>query len=757
MVSIVHNFWHNLKSKKSQSILAFLAVIVVVALGIFLAKIIMAEAPEIVVDPSSYTNIDRFTFSVTGDLPAETAKLQYKTGEDAETWYNFTPGMVTAKAVTIPNDEHPNGKYQEGENFFYFRALDISDNIVFEPLTPKIYKYNITPPGKPDALAITPETNQNNLFTISWSPPSNLVGNPSKAKYLYSFSAPDGTNTTMTEEGETSVGPRPFATKLGKNTVWVVAIDEAGNFDYNEAQSADFYANTTAPPVPTNVNIDDISSKDTNEYRMVVSWTAVEPTDPQNFKGYDVYESSLEGGPYTLKASLPGVSSTAYVHTNLTKDSLHYYYVVSTDNTRNASAQSTVVDKFATGKYTQPPGVTKEPEASTRSKKATISWVTDRVATSSVEYGKTESLGMSTGNSISDYVTDHSVTLTNLEPETTYYYKAIFIDSDGNIGQTSKKSFKTISPSLVSNLKITDVTTNAALITWETNALSKGEVRYGVGANYDKAVKEEGERSNRHSVRLEALADGTVYNLQTIQTDEEGNTFYSDDYKVQTLPFPKVVSPKAEAAKEVDTPTITIEYDTNVETSTIIYYALEGQNEKSYIDLTLTKKHSANLANLTPLRPYQLRLTGRDKLNNEAESQKMNVTTLSDTIPPKISKINAKIKVIGTSSDAESQVAVSVSTNEASRIVVEGKRGLGGEDYNIATTPDNLGISHTVSINLGKAGYPYTYRVRAIDETGNESFSEPQTIVIPSPKKGALDFVLDSFSRTFGWLGRYFE
>jgi len=61
---------------------------------------------------------------------------------------------------------------------------------------------------------------------------------------------------------------------------------------------------------------------------------------------------------------------------------------------------------------------------------ATIKWTTNKEATSKVEYGKTTSYG--TQSLDNNFLKNHSITLSNLEIETDYYYKITCIDADGN-------------------------------------------------------------------------------------------------------------------------------------------------------------------------------------------------------------------------------------------------------------------------------------------------------------------------------------
>ena len=61
---------------------------------------------------------------------------------------------------------------------------------------------------------------------------------------------------------------------------------------------------------------------------------------------------------------------------------------------------------------------------------ATITWVTDELATSMVNYGNSTDLGSTASDGT--LVTDHAIGLTNLSPATLYYYEVSSTNAEGN-------------------------------------------------------------------------------------------------------------------------------------------------------------------------------------------------------------------------------------------------------------------------------------------------------------------------------------
>lgn len=73
---------------------------------------------------------------------------------------------------------------------------------------------------------------------------------------------------------------------------------------------------------------------------------------------------------------------------------------------------------------------------------ATISWVTDKPATSQVEYGTTSAYGSTTPLD-EKLTTSHSVTLAGLKPNTTYHFKAKSKDASGTEAAFQDQTFTT--------------------------------------------------------------------------------------------------------------------------------------------------------------------------------------------------------------------------------------------------------------------------------------------------------------------------
>ncbi len=123
---------------------------------------------------------------------------------------------------------------------------------------------------------------------------------------------------------------------------------------------------------------------------------------------------------------------------------------------------------------------------SVTSNSCVLSWTTDESSDSTVEYGVTSTYGASTNNSTR--VVNHTVTLSGLEPATTYQYRALSSDAAGNASASANQQFTT-APTQSDLIVDTQEATVVGPWTLQTTATDKFGADYrfrgkGTGANY---------------------------------------------------------------------------------------------------------------------------------------------------------------------------------------------------------------------------------------------------------------------------------
>jgi len=158
---------------------------------------------------------------------------------------------------------------------------------------------------------------------------------------------------------------------------------------------------------------------------------------------------------------------------------------------------------------------------------AVITWVTDKPSTSKVEYGTNPDYGFEEVDENS--VTNHSVKLIHLDPDTTYYYRVISVDESGNaVMSESGGTFMTeplpdTVPPVIDEVEIADVSDSTAIITWVTDEEASSVVYYGKTPAYSTKFSPDDSLVAFHKVSLSKLEADKTYYFKLESVDERGN------------------------------------------------------------------------------------------------------------------------------------------------------------------------------------------------------------------------------------------
>jgi hypothetical protein len=695
------------------------------------------------VTPTGYTAVDNYAFLWTPDGTDDysgVAKFQYRTdGDLANVWVDLSDPATFQ--LNLPNENHIVGAYQSGKNKFFLRAVDNAGN-VSEPMMQEYY-YSASAPSPPENLQVAPQTSQVNFFSFSWEQPTSFVGEVDKLTYYYSINVlPTPNNVVATNVR--AAGPGAFATQKGQNTFFVVAADQAGNIEYNNYASANFFAETSAPGVPGNIQIFDTSDRENAEYSIAVKW--IKPTELNlgNFDGYVIYRSE-DNLNFTEIAKTTG---SAYVDTKL-ESKMYYYYIKAKDKTNNYSIASTTVNLIPTGRYTSPPKLVGVPTNKLQSFQAEIAWVTDRVASSFVEYGKAISLGQTTGQV--DSLTDHNVIVKGLEAGTKYFYRVKYIDPDGNIGTSEIDTFVTLPPPTISEVLVSDIQLNNAYVAWRTNTSATCTLNYGNGSMMSI---EEAAGGSSHVQKIDKLLPATSYSIQISCLDNDKNIFKSDEYTFATPEEPIVSNVTIENKENVDLPTVIVAYQTNVPTSTYILF--KGANEVSphtYLINDRVTEHSAEITGLDPSVEYTLQVAGVDEHNIQAQMFEQKITTRFDSRPPLIITNRAIGRVMSRGKGAQANVYIRVETDEPTKIKIGYAKGIVTKSFEQTASDDAFNTYHLITIPA-ETGQVYSYQISAFDEAENVTTSEAMTIAVDQSRANATEVITSTFLNQFGWISK---
>lgn len=711
------------------------------------------SAPSsVAVDPRNYTAVNSFTMFWTAASDSGTSAsgllgYKYKTGTGGTGAYAADQLTVGTQLTQVP-------AYQDGTNTFYVKAVDNAGNE--SAYTEASYYYNGSAPSPPTNLAVGTSYNTANAFSFSWGLPASYTGSISEYRYSIN-SLPTAANYTATGLKYLSEGA--YATIKGKNVLYVVAADEAGNVNYDAYASVEFTADTAAPGIPTNVEAFDNSIRATKQYKVGLTWDA-----PANlgtgFAGYAVYISSTAASCTTgfSSFSLAGTTAgTTYVVADIggtaLSSQLYYLCIKAYDSTNQYSAVSSTVSLTPTGRWLSAPDLTSAPTASVKTKSATITWTTGRGANSFVKYGTTSgSYGNEVGSSTQ--VTSHSISLANLSPGTKYYYKVLWTDEDGNQGTSNEYTLTTNSAPTVANVTIEDISLYSAYVKFTLKNATKATVEYGKTTTYGSTSSLTTSTAETiYTVKLSDLTEGTGYHVRIAAEDEEANKFNSDDYVFETLPVPKIGNVKIQQVKGMPTATVRMLWTSNTKISSIVSVYPKGKAEMSrdQIDLTLSENHQMIIKDLLDDTDYVVTVKGKDIISNEAVPVTVDLKTAMDLRPPLVMDLKVEGAVTGVGEEAKAQILAYWNTDEPGTAQIEYGEGTGTE-YPYSTQEDNrLTLNHMVTVPDLKPGTVYHVRVVTKDKIGNATQSWDNVIITPKATRSALNLVVDSLSKSFGF------
>lgn len=703
--------------------------------------------------PSGYSRTNTFTFSwpVTGsDRAVDTggsglSKYQYKVNGEAD-WHDVT-GDATTPNITL------SGVATTSINTFDLRSLDVANNASASVRTN--FYFNNSAPTAPRDLTVTPTSSTTNAFAFSWSaPPGEIAG------YYYSINAiPTSSNANYTTG--TSLASGSYATQQGDNTFYIVAKDNAGNYDFSSCSSISgnpavdgcakvtFTANTVSPSIPGAVQAYDISNRDAKDYAVAIRWQEPE-TKGSGFDGYDIYRSTDDNS----FSKIGSTSSTIYADGSLSSQQ-YYYYVLAKDNAGKFSAPTSTVSITPTGRFTTPPKLVSGPTVIVAPTSITVKWATDRACSSFVSIKDGNTFVSEQGQT--DQTTDHEVKVVGLRSQRDYFYSIRSTDIDGNILTGDELKFTTANTPSVYDLNISNITQQTAIINFKSTAIANFTLYYGETANFGKTISEEANSATtNHSIAISNLQPGTMYYFRVTGEDADGNELRSEN-SFLTLPMPAISKFGIQPDKEAPSTTLKIAWQTNVPTSSIVKYSTDGKTFHEQSTSDLVTDHEIVLSDLEDKSEYTIYAAGRDQFGNIAQSDPVTFNTPNDTRPPRISDVIIESSNVGNST-TKAQVAISWKTDELANSQIEYDTGLSGTEYTRKTSLDSAYTkNHLVIISDLDPGKPYHLRILTADMAGNLTTSSDNTVITGDVSRSALQIILNTMQNIFGWMGKWVQ
>ncbi len=251
-----------------------------------------------------------------------------------------------------------------------------------------------------------------------------------------------------------------------------------------EIPSVETPSNTGGIPTPviTSLTFSQIEASTIGENSVTVTWTTSVPANSKVEYGLSA-ELGLES-----QTSEALTTSHSVVLTNLSPGTNYIFRVLSEPALASIPAVSENYEFNTLAESIQiipPANILSVSSSDITSNSAQISWTTDKGATSQIEYGFLTDYG---NESALDTIlnTSHSISLSNLEPATTYHFRVKSVDADDNetfsedyIFTTLALSGQVVSPSAPVN---ENENVEQIIVEPETNVISAGGGSGGRGS-----------------------------------------------------------------------------------------------------------------------------------------------------------------------------------------------------------------------------------------------------------------------------------
>lgn len=376
------------------------------------------------------------------------------------------------------------------------------------------------------------------------------------------------------------------------------------------------------------------------------------------------------------------------------------------------------------------------------SSSATITWTTDENSSSLVDFGEDLTYGRTEGN-LEDSVMNHSVTIRNLNPGETYYFRVRSadlnhqetIDDNGGSGY----SFTTHAIATITNVEVGGITDTSATVTWNSDVSAYSYINYGVTESYGVIIGKEDAVTQNHTITMAGLSPSTTYYFRARIKDISGNYSLGSSGSFTTLAAGEEGSGEDDQAPSIssikandgDNGAMVISWKTNKDCNGMVRFGLDkdygqsaGEDATIYAADEFSTKHEVILSELLSNTTYHFAVISYDASGNIAVSGDKTFKT------PALSSISS-VKVTDTTLNSATIVW---ETADPSTSTVD--YGL-TEAYGKQVKNSSLENMHKVELTGLEAGITYHFRVNAQNKD-NTSISSDDYIfaTIPRPVMG---------------------
>lgn len=690
--------------------------------------------------------------------------------------------------TSTPNEVTPSFEYWNGTSWSPITALATGDedNKTVEESAFREYSATWTPfvdvperyfPGSAKIRVIVSDNEaansggyaESSLYTLDTKTPQDLT-------FFVDASTtqdPEDSTPALVSLGATDDSPLKMKVSLLpdlSDVAWTnfsatAEIDLESDPDTVYAKLKDIYGNetdvfsVTTPETPSRLMVQDTSNVllDPAEYRLFVGFKALTAL-PSGFGSYKVYRSD-DGTNYSLLNTFTNQNNNFFTDSSVEYNATYHYYVKTVDGEGNTSFLSSSISGKANGAQdsgeggggseTTPPVISDVSVTSVDTTSAVITWDTDELSTSTIEYSTSPGIFTNqTGSSMyadsSDRSGEHRVVMTNLLPDVTYYFRVTSTDPLGNASVSSNGgsgySFTTLPGPTISGVTVVALSNERASIVWNTNVTSDSRVSYSQTFSNGELTGDvfligSGVLTRNHSVELENLVPGTKYFFKVSSTDAMGNIATENNGGV-FFEFITTVDETPPVIDSIETPVLSdakavIAWHTNEPaTSQVSFWNKDLEEEvMTTQEVSLyNESHYIILSELTADTAYEFRVTSRDinGLSTTSDISSFRTQRGSEYNHGPLTKISEISDPPGIVTDQNA--VITFRTDESAQCVVE----FGTQPGEYGETPvGEASYNKDHAIQLGGLIFSttYYYRISCSDNLDNVVVSDEYSFV----------------------------
>jgi hypothetical protein len=261
-------------------------------------------------------------------------------------------------------------------------------------------------------------------------------------------------------------------------------------------------------------------------------------------------------------------------------------------------------------------------------------------------------------------------------------------------------------PPAISDVQVTNITKDSALVTWRTNLPANSFVDYGLTNGYGSSSGQFSPLTTYHSVQLTGLTADTLYHYRARSADASAAQATSGDGTFTTADgTPPVISNVQ--VSQITPYSARITWDTDEAADSSVDYGPTVGYGSNASAAALETSHTIDLTGLTPNTEYNFQVSSTDIGTNTATSGNFTFTT---GLPPAPVISNVQVTNL---TQTSARIEWDTDVNSDSTV----KYGLtAGYGTDITTAP--LVQSHAIQLNGLTKGTEYHYTVESTDAYG---------------------------------------